>query len=183
MWTHWKWNLDNLRRDFNRFHRKPTGGRVAASAEYAWFMLLFLRLCLSMFILYIISIVYIRILCYCKMYLVFTGLPWLSVIYVCVFFVAHRMPRDCWAPAEWGDWDLPLPLPNALAGNLESWNHLEPAKSPRVKLLRLSKSLFLSFLCGLCAALVVRVHKFNLVFLLKLQAFLSVLQNNFSRTE
>lgn len=49
-----------------------------------------------------------------------------------------------------------------------------------------SKSLFesiLSFLCGLFAALVVRVHKFNLVFLLKLQAFLSVLQNNFSRTE
>lgn len=127
MWTHWKWNLDNLRRDFNRFHRKPTGGRVAASAEYAWFMLLFLRLCLSMFILYIISIVYYRILCYCKIYLVFTVI---YVIYVCAF-LAHRMPRDCWAPAEWGDWDLPLPLPNALAGNLESWNHLE--EYPRVQ--------------------------------------------------
>lgn len=176
----WKWNLDNLRRDFNRFHRKPTGGRVAASAEYAWFMLLFLRLCLSVFILYIISIVYYRILCYCKMYLVFK-----SFMFLCLCFSssqdASRLLGSSWMRR------LRSPLASSKRLSREP-GILEPSgtcqESQESSCFDFSsKSLFLSFLCGLFAALVVRVHKFNLAFLLKLQAFLSVLQNNFSRTE
>ena len=66
------------------------------SAEYAWFMLLFLRLCF----VYVYTLYHIdRILSYIMLLQNLSCVYRFTVIYACAF-LAHRMPRDCWAPAE-----------------------------------------------------------------------------------
>lgn len=172
MWTHWKWNLDNLRRDFNRFHRKPTGGRVAASEEYSWFMLLFLRLCSSMFILYIISMSFYA-------YLVFT------VISVCAFLDSSSV-QDA-SRLLGSSWMRRLRSPLASSKRLSSREPgiLEPAKRSKSQVASTLAQRVYSFVslwsfCSPCG------KSPQVQFGVSPEASsisIRLLQNNFSRTE